>query len=138
MFVTVFSSIESVPACQVFRITHGDSSVESISLNPMGWILQPKSKYGCWFVWEILICHRVLSIPGLDCDYQCPEIFSHVISSGDLIYGMIFKPYTIKPGVRYPVILNVYGGPEVQLVTNTFKVSSLFHSIHARFDPKSK
>lgn len=100
LFVTVFSSIESVPACQVFRITHGDSSVESISLNPMGWILQPKS---------------------LDCDYQCPEIFSHVISSGDLIYGMIFKPYTIKPGVRYPVILNVYGGPEVQLVTNTFK-----------------
>ncbi|TRY69188.1 hypothetical protein TCAL_12071 [Tigriopus californicus] len=100
LFVTVFSSIESVPACQVFRISHGDSSVESISLNPMGWILQPKS---------------------LDCDYQCPEIFSHEISSGDLIYGMIFKPYTIKPGVRYPVILNIYGGPEVQLVTNTFK-----------------
>lgn len=36
---------------------------------------------------------------------------------------MIFKPHNFQPGVKYPTILNVYGGPEVQLVSNTFKVS---------------
>ena len=25
-------------------------------------------------------------------------------------------------GVKYPTVLNVYGGPEVQTVSNTFKV----------------
>ncbi len=35
---------------------------------------------------------------------------------------MIFKPNRMEPGKKYPVVLNVYGGPEVQLVSNTFKV----------------
>lgn len=35
---------------------------------------------------------------------------------------MIFKPHNFKPDTKYPTVLNVYGGPEVQLVSNTFKV----------------
>eukprot|EP00095_Tigriopus_kingsejongensis_P006537 maker-scaffold842_size89644-snap-gene-0.13 protein:Tk06537 transcript:maker-scaffold842_size89644-snap-gene-0.13-mRNA-1 annotation:"dipeptidyl peptidase 9" len=100
MFVTVFSSIHSVPASQVFRITHSDASVDGVHLAPVGWIMEPKS---------------------LDREYQCPELFSRTIGSGDLLYGMIFKPHNMVPDKRYPVIVNVYGGPEVQLVTNTFK-----------------
>ena len=38
---------------------------------------------------------------------------------------MVFKPHNFKAGVKYPTILNVYGGPEVQLVSNTFKVNLL-------------
>ena len=34
---------------------------------------------------------------------------------------MVFKPHDIQMGVKYPIILSVYGGPEVQLVSNTFK-----------------
>ena len=55
-------------------------------------------------------------------DYQPPELFSHKISSGDKLYGMMFKPKNMVVGRKYPVMLSVYGGPEVQLVTNTFKV----------------
>jgi len=36
---------------------------------------------------------------------------------------MVFKPHNFVPGHKYPTILHVYGGPEVQLVTNTFKVN---------------
>ncbi|QQP54098.1 Uncharacterized protein FKW44_006813, partial [Caligus rogercresseyi] len=34
---------------------------------------------------------------------------------------MVFKPHSLTPGKRYPVVLNIYGGPEVQLVSNTYK-----------------
>ena len=53
--------------------------------------------------------------------YHYPELFSHTISSGDKLYGMVFKPHDIQIGTKYPIILSVYGGPEVQLVANTFK-----------------
>ena len=53
--------------------------------------------------------------------YHYPELFSHTISSGDKLYGMVFKPHDLQMGVKYPIILSVYGGPEVQLVSNTFK-----------------
>ena len=41
---------------------------------------------------------------------------------------MMFKPKNMVAGRKYPVVLSVYGGPEVQLVTNTFKVRIL--SVH--------
>ncbi len=36
---------------------------------------------------------------------------------------MVYKPHSMTPGLKYPVLLNVYGGPELQLVSNSFKVS---------------
>lgn len=62
--------------------------------------------------------------------YQPPELFSHVISSGDRLHGMIFRPHNYRPGQKYPTVLNIYGGPEVQLVTNTFKVSNIYLKLH--------
>lgn len=53
---------------------------------------------------------------------QSPTLVTHQISSGDILFAMIFKPHNFVPGQKYPTILHVYGGPEVQLVTNTFKV----------------
>ena len=67
---------------------------------------------------------------ALDKDYQPPELFSHKISSGDKLYGMMFKPKNMVAGRKYPVVLSVYGGPEVQLVTNTFKVLLILVKMH--------
>ncbi|XP_058802622.1 dipeptidyl peptidase 9 [Phymastichus coffea] len=100
MMVAVYSSIKTLPACQVFRISQSDWTVENISLTPVGFLLEPSTP---------------------ESDLFAPEIFSRKISSGDLIYSMIFKPHNFKPGTKYPTVLNVYGGPEVQLVSNTFK-----------------
>lgn len=90
---------------QVFRISHSDWTVENIVLTPVGYLLEPL-------------------VP--DSEIFAPEIFTHKITSGDTIYSMIFKPHDFKPGTKYPTVLNVYGGPEVQLVSNTFKVGLSF------------
>lgn len=102
MMVTLYSNIQKLPACQVFRISHTDWTVEGVTLTPIGYLLE--------------------STPlGNDC--YCPELYTHKISSGHTLYAMVFKPHNFAPGKKYPTILNVYGGPEVQLVSNTFKVS---------------
>jgi hypothetical protein len=45
---------------------------------------------------------------------------------GRQVFGMVYKPHSMTPGLKYPVLLNVYGGPELQLVSNSFKVSQPF------------
>ena len=100
MLVTVYSNIEKIPACQVFRITHSDWTVEGVDLTPFGYLQE--------------------SMPLANKHY-CPELFTHKIASGETLYAMVFKPHGFRPGVKYPTVLNVYGGPEVQLVSNSFK-----------------
>lgn len=65
---------------------------------------------------------------GVDERYRVPEIFRHQLSSGDTVYGVIFKPQSLDESRphKFPTVLTIYGGPEVQLVTNTFKVRSDF------------
>ena len=55
-------------------------------------------------------------LPGL----AEPELFCCQLTSGELIYGSVFKPEFMESGVRYPTILEIYGGPEIQLVSNNF------------------
>lgn len=102
MCVAVYSNIKILPECQVFRITHSDWTVEGVSLTPVGYLLEP-------------------STPSLDLSLHCPELFTHCISSGDILFAMVFKPHNFEKDKKYPTVLNVYGGPEVQLVSNTFK-----------------
>lgn len=57
-------------------------------------------------------------LPGL----PKPELFTYQLkNSGELIYGVIFKPEFMENGVKYPCMLDIYGGPEVQVVSNSFK-----------------
>ncbi|XP_018580319.1 dipeptidyl peptidase 9 [Anoplophora glabripennis] len=100
MIVTVYSNIQKPPACQVFRLVHTDWTVEGITLTPLGYLVE--------------------SIPLLN-DCYSPDLYTHEISSGHVLYAMVFKPHNFEPGRKYPTVLNVYGGPEVQLVSNTFK-----------------
>lgn len=76
--------------------------MEGVNLTPIGYLLE--------------------STP-IEHEHYCPELFTHEISSGQVLYAMVFKPHNFKPDKKYPTVLNVYGGPEVQLVSNTFKVS---------------
>ena len=64
----------------------------------------------------------VFSVP--ECDTYTPRLYSYQISSGDVLHAMVFKPHSFEPNKKYPCVLNVYGGPEVQLVSNTFKVTT--------------
>ncbi|CAH1971216.1 unnamed protein product [Acanthoscelides obtectus] len=100
MLVTVYSNIQKPPACQVFRVTHADWTVEGVTLTPVGYLVE--------------------STP-LSNDCYAPDLYTHEISSGHVLYAMVFKPHNFEPGRKYPTVLNVYGGPEVQLVSNTFK-----------------
>lgn len=100
VMATVFSSVKTLPGCQAFLIIHSDNTVDGIQLTSAGWILQPSNP---------------------DKDFPPPELFSHSLSSGHKLYGMVYKPHNLQPGLRYPVVLNVYGGPELQLVSNSFK-----------------
>ena len=34
---------------------------------------------------------------------------------GEILYGNIMKPTTLQPGEKCPTILNVYGGPHIQV-----------------------
>jgi len=99
ILATVFSSVNSLPGCQVFAISQTDNTVEGINLQSLGWLLHPSTP---------------------DKDFPPPELFSHSLATGEKLFGLLYKP-KLTPGTKYPVLLNVYGGPELQLVSNSFK-----------------
>ena len=45
MFVTSFSSIQSAPASQVFKIAHKDATAEGVALATAGWVVEPRRKW---------------------------------------------------------------------------------------------
>lgn len=101
-FVTVYSSIQQTQAVMVYQMHHDEvemNNVPLITVEPIAELL------------------RANVIP----DYQPPELFSYESKHGHQVYGMMFKPPSIQPGVKYPTVLYLYGGPHVQLVTNAHK-----------------
>ena len=56
-------------------------------------------------------------------ELQSPELFSFPSSSGYTLHGMLYRPVTLDPGEegKHPVLLFVYCGPQVQLVSNSYK-----------------
>lgn len=104
--VQSYCNLTHLPACEVLKVTntYSNYSVDGIKLSPMGHIMEG----------------------GITQNQQyCPIILSSQLSSGETIYSMVFKPHNFMTGVKYPTVLNVYGGPEVQTVSNTFKVHYL-------------
>ncbi len=55
--------------------------------------------------------------------YQFPpaEILEIKAEDGTVLYGRLIKPSNFREGVRYPLIVNVYGGPGVQLILNDWQ-----------------
>uniref|UniRef100_A0A669PBC1 dipeptidyl-peptidase IV n=1 Tax=Phasianus colchicus TaxID=9054 RepID=A0A669PBC1_PHACC len=69
-------------------------------------------------VWESC---ALCAFPGPLPDYIPPEVFSFESSTGFTLYGMMYKPHNLQPGKKYPTVIFIYGGPQVQLVNNRFK-----------------
>jgi len=53
--------------------------------------------------------------------WKPPELFEYQSSSGFTMYGMMYTPPGLSIDKKYPVMLYVYGGPHVQLATNSYK-----------------
>ncbi len=58
-------------------------------------------------------------------NYQRPEIKNVNLKADDgtPLYGKIILPTNFDPNKKYPVIVYLYNGPHLQLVTNTFPAS---------------
>lgn len=109
----VYCNIQRLPSCKVMRLTQTcqNGGVNGIQISLVGFLHEggkPEPQY-------------------------CPQIFRPQLPSGEIVYAMVFKPHNFQLGVKYPTVLNVYGGPEVQTVNNTFKVCSLFHNWQIKF-----
>jgi dipeptidyl-peptidase-4 len=56
-------------------------------------------------------------------------------NDGTTLYGKITKPANFDPSKKYPVLVYVYGGPHVQLVTNSWLAGSrLWATAFSTFD----
>ncbi|KAK4309834.1 hypothetical protein Pmani_018555 [Petrolisthes manimaculis] len=108
VFTTVFSSVEMPPQSQVVRITPLDApngTGQLVWISVLGDLVNEALSEGLREIKSLVV----------------PEVFTTRLSSGDIIYSMVFKPHNFTPGRKYPTVLCIYGGPQVQLVTNTFK-----------------
>ncbi|MPC58116.1 Dipeptidyl peptidase 8 [Portunus trituberculatus] len=109
VFTTVYSSVEMPSQSQVFRITPLDTpngSGQLVWVIALGDLVNEPLSEGLREIKSLVV----------------PEVFTTRIASGDVVYSMVFKPHGFTPGRKYPTVLCIYGGPQVQLVTNTFKV----------------
>ncbi|KAG7468007.1 hypothetical protein MATL_G00138230 [Megalops atlanticus] len=100
MYVTRFSNETSPPCVHLFRLSPEER--EPDLLQGEFWAA----------LMEYPVCHP---------DYTAPELFSFESKSGHTLHGMLYRPHDLQPGVKYPVVVYVYGGPQVQLVNRRFK-----------------
>ena len=108
--VNVFSNTKKEPACQIRKLKFSsDNDVDNIQFQTSGWLLTQRE------------CDMV---------FPLPRILKHTILSGHDIFSIMYHPRNFDADRKYPVVLNVYGGPEVQLVTNSFKVSFVYFTKH--------
>lgn len=110
MFVTVKSSLSEPPSSAAYGLNHSEEPSCPPSPRLMAVLLEPTRP---------VVMPLLDGASGGSC--QEPELFSHTISSGHVVFGLVFKPAHLEPQRRYPTVLTIYGGPEVQLVTNSFK-----------------
>ncbi|XP_053559141.1 dipeptidyl peptidase 9 isoform X2 [Bombina bombina] len=97
MFVSHYSSVSRPPCVHLYRMEG----------NPLHQVPQ---------FWASLM--EAASCPPY---YVPPEIFHFQSSNQEKLYGMVYKPHNLSPGSKHPTVLFVYGGPQVQLVNNSFK-----------------
>ncbi|CAH2261300.1 jg21969 [Pararge aegeria aegeria] len=128
MAVITSSNISSVPNTRVYRVTHGPSTV----LLPHGSLVEracsetsdTRSFNGSWDSRscdgdddsEVSLLVRERSLSGVD--VPPPQILSTRLSCGLMAYCTLWR---CAGAGRRPTVLHVYGGPEVQTVTNSYK-----------------
>lgn len=76
-------------------------------------------------VLQILVNNRKLQDKTIECGFAKKEFFTFK-TSGDLeLYGYIIKPLDFDPNKKYPVLMNVYGGPNSQFASNDWDTYDL-------------
>lgn len=103
IFMQTFCNIHSLPTCEVMKVDQSCNlgGVSGLQLTSLGYLLKGGAPSNFMY---------------------CPSIYTEQLKDGsETIYAMVFKPHNFRLGVKYPTVLNVYGGPEVQMVNNTFK-----------------
>uniref|UniRef100_A0A182RYC3 Dipeptidyl-peptidase n=1 Tax=Anopheles funestus TaxID=62324 RepID=A0A182RYC3_ANOFN len=113
LFLQTYCNISTLPSWELIRIRH-----DADGNNSNGRSVSPASAIETLEL--ISVGFLAEGGPSENTQYN-PSIYSPQISTGDVLYAMVFKPHNFMLGVKYPTVLNVYGGPEVQTVSNTFK-----------------
>ncbi|RQW04432.1 hypothetical protein EH222_11280, partial [candidate division KSB1 bacterium] len=62
-------------------------------------------------------------------DFHSPELFEIPTRDGFLMPAEILKPKDFDPSKKYPVIMNIYGGPSAPTVTNVWSRAHYFDQI---------
>lgn len=58
---------------------------------------------------------------------QKPEYVEFTAADGETVLpGLVYKPTNFDPEKSYPILLPLYGGPETQDVTNTYKTTDAY------------
>lgn len=68
--------------------------------------------------------NKAVSEALTDADFVTPELSSFTNSDGDKIDISIYKPSNFDANTKYPLVLDVYGGPGAQSVYNQWGVSA--------------
>jgi dipeptidyl-peptidase-4 len=83
-------------------------------------------------------CEKLWNSRSVDAfDLIAPELLELKADDGTILYAELVLPRKSAPGAKIPVIVNIYGGPAAQLVTNSWiegwvGSSGLFHQILAQ------
>uniref|UniRef100_A0A8C6PXZ9 dipeptidyl-peptidase IV n=1 Tax=Nothobranchius furzeri TaxID=105023 RepID=A0A8C6PXZ9_NOTFU len=100
MFISHYSSLTTSPCVHIYKLIGSDS--DPLHKEPQLWA-------------------SLMESSGHHFDPSTPEIFNFTGKSGFELYGMLYKPNHLVPGRKHPTVVFVYGGPQVQLVNNSYK-----------------
>lgn len=100
LFISHYSSLNSAPCVHIYKLSGSDS--DPLHKEPQFWA-------------------SLLESPITPFKPDPPEIFSFPSKSGFDLYSMLYKPLNLVPDRKHPTVVFVYGGPQVQLVNNSYK-----------------
>jgi dipeptidyl-peptidase 4 len=73
-------------------------------------------------VLQILVENRKLQDKTIESGFAKKEFFNFKTSGNLELYGYIIKPRDFDPNKKYPLLMNVYGGPNSQYASNDWDV----------------
>lgn len=114
LFIDISSSIQTPFKAHLYQIINQKfSSLDKLNASQLAQIIMSTND----------VFNNELSTYGIgeSAVLKTPQLFSFNTEDGCLLYGMIYYPNDFKPGQRYPTVLYIYGGPHVQLVSNSYK-----------------
>ncbi|CAG8791019.1 7705_t:CDS:2, partial [Acaulospora morrowiae] len=106
-YLDVFSSLREKPKCGVRYFEWDENSIFPKVSETLGVLVKGGSDDEEW--------------KDLGKGVPLGEFFNFKNNDGITIYGCLYRPENFVPGRKYPTLLNIYGGPQSQMVTNDYK-----------------